>query len=147
MPAWVAGNPVPPEVRLGKILQNEFHILRVLGEGELGVTYEAENSRLKGKFAVLMLRRELKPTQGMMLSVQKDLRAAQPLQSLGLMPVKMLVDQFDIPGFATELLDGETLRQRLRRGPLRAERAIAMVLQVAKALDALHKAGAVHGDL
>jgi serine/threonine protein kinase len=63
------------------------------------------------------------------------------------MPVKMLVDQFDIPGFATELLDGETLRQRLRRGPLRAERAIAIVLQVAKALDALHKAGAVHGDL
>ncbi len=147
MPAWVAGNPVPPEVRLGKVLQNEFHILRILGEGELGVTYEAENSRLKGKFAVLMLRRELKPTQGMMLSVQKDLRAAQPLQMQGLMPVKMIVDQFDIPGFATELLDGETLRQRLRRGPLRAERAIAIVLHVAKALDSLHKAGAVHGDL
>ena len=69
MPAWVSGSPVPPEARLGKVLQNEFHILRVLGEGELGVTYEAENSRLKGKFAVLMLRRELKPTQGMMLSV------------------------------------------------------------------------------
>ena len=147
MPAWVAGNPVPPEVRLGKVLQNEFHILRILGEGELGVTYEAENSRLKGKFAVLMLRRELKPTQGMMLSVQKDLRAAQPLQMQGLMPVKMIVDQFDIPGFATELLDGETLRQRLRRGPLRAERAIAIVLHIAKALDSLHKAGAVHGDL
>ena len=147
MPAWVAGNPVAPEVRLGKVLQNEFHILRILGEGELGVTYEAENSRLKGKFAVLMLRRELKPTQGMMLSVQKDLRAAQPLQMQGLMPVKMIVDQFDIPGFATELLDGETLRQRLRRGPLRAERAIAIVLHVAKALDSLHKAGAVHGDL
>ena len=147
MPAWAFGNPVPPEARLGKVLQNEFHILRVLGEGELGVTYEAENSRLKGKFAVLMLRRELKPTQGMMLSVQKDLRAAQPLQAQGLMPVKMIVDQFDIPGFATELLDGETLRQRLRRGPLRVERAIAIVLYVAKALDALHKAGAVHGDL
>ncbi len=147
MPAWVSGSPVPPEARLGKVLQNEFHILRVLGEGELGVTYEAENSRLKGKFAVLMLRRELKPTQGMMLSVQKDLRAAQPLQTAGLMPVKMIVDQFDIPGFATELLDGETLRQRLRRGPLRTDRAIAIVLYVAKALDALHKAGAVHGDL
>ncbi len=147
MPAWVAGNPVPPEVRLGKVLQNEFHILRVLGEGELGVTYEAENSRLKGKFAVLMLRRELKPTQGMMLSVQKDLRAAQPLQALGLMPVKMIVDQFDIPGFATELLDGETLRQRLRRGPLSIERALALVIYIGKALEALHKAGAVHGDL
>ena len=147
MPAWVAGNPVPPEVRLGKVLQNEFHILRVLGEGELGVTYEAENSRLKGKFAVLMLRRELKPTQGMMLAVQKDLRAAQPLQAMGLLPVKMLVDQFDIPGFATELLDGETLRQRLSRGPLSIERALALILYLGKALDALHKAGAVHGDL
>lgn len=147
LPAWVAGKPVPPEARLGKVLQNEFHLLRVIGDGELGVTYEAENARLKGKFAVLMLRRELAPTQGMVLAVQKDLRAAQPLQSLGLLPVKMLVDQFDIPGFATELLDGETLRQRLRRGPLSVERAVAIVSYVAKALDALHKAGAVHGDL
>ena len=147
LPAWVAGNPVPPEARLGTVLQNEFHILRVLGQGELGVTYEAENARLKGKFAVLMLKRDLKPTQGMVVAAQRDLRLAQPLQPFGFLPVKMLVDQFGIPGFATELLDGETLRQRLKRGPLSVERALALAIYIGKALDAFHKAGAVHGDL
>lgn len=147
LPSWVSGSPVPPGSRIGKILQNEYLLKGLLGEGELGVTYEAENTRLRGRWAVLMLKRELKPTQGMMLQVRDDLRKAEPLAKLGLMPVRMIIDQHQIPGFATELLEGETLRRRLQRGPLRVERALAVALQVARALDALHKAGAVHGDL
>jgi serine/threonine-protein kinase len=147
LPTWVVGNPIPPALRIGKLLQGEYLIKGILGEGELGVTYEAENARLKRKFAVLMLKRELKPTQGMMLQVRDDLRHAEPLVSAGIMPVKMIVDHMMIPGFATELLEGETLRARLARGPLPPARALATVLAVAKAMDALHKAGAVHGDL
>lgn len=147
LPSWVSGSPVPPGSRIGKILQNEYLLKGLLGEGELGVTYEAENTRLRGRWAVLMLKRELKPTQGMMLQVRDDLRKAEPLAKLGLMPVRMIIDQHQIPGFATELLEGETLRRRLQRGPLRVERALAVALQVARALEALHKAGAVHGDL
>ena len=111
------------------------------------MTYEAENSRLKRKFAVLMLKRELKPTHEMMLAVRNDLRRAQQLGAAGLMPVKMLADRDGIPGFATELLEGETLRARLNRGPLRAERALAIVVSIARTLDAAHKVGLVHGDL
>ena len=147
LPSWVTGNPVPPGSRIGKILQNEYLLKGLLGEGELGVTYEAENTRLRGRFAVLMLKRELKPTQGMMLQVRDDLRKAEPLAKLGLMPVRMVTDQHQIPGFATELLEGETLRRRLQRGPMRVERALAVALQVARALEALHQTGAVHGDL
>lgn len=143
----MVGNPIPPALRIGKLLQGEYLIKGILGEGELGVTYEAENARLKRKFAVLMLKRELRPTQGMMLQVRDDLRHAEPLVSAGIMPVKMIVDHMMIPGFATELLEGETLRARLARGPLPPARALATVLAVAKAMDALHKAGAVHGDL
>ena len=143
----MVGNPIPPALRIGKLLQGEYLIKGILGEGELGVTYEAENARLKRKFAVLMLKRELRPTQGMMLQVRDDLRHAEPLVSAGIMPVKMIVDHMMIPGFATELLEGETLRARLSRGPLPPARALATVLSVAKAMDALHKAGAVHGDL
>ncbi len=143
----MVGSPIPPGVRIGKLLQGEYLIKGILGEGELGVTYEAENARLRRKFAVLMLKRELKPTQGMMLQVRDDLRHAEPLMNAGIMPVKMIVDHMMIPGFATELLEGETLRARLSRGPLPPPRALATVLAVAKAMDALHKAGAVHGDL
>lgn len=146
-PSWVVGPSIPAASRLGQVIEGEFLIKGVLGQGELGVTYEAENARLKRKFAVLMLKRELKPTHEMMLAVRNDLRRAQQLGTAGLMPVKMLADRDGIPGFATELLDGETLRSRLNRGPLRAERALAIVVSVARTLEAAHKVGLVHGDL
>lgn len=146
-PSWVVGPSIPAASRLGQVIEGEFLIKGVLGQGELGVTYEAENARLKRKFAVLMLKRELKPTHEMMLAVRNDLRRAQQLGAAGLMPVKMLADRDGIPGFATELLDGETLRARLNRGPLRAERALAIIVSVARTLDAAHKVGLVHGDL
>jgi serine/threonine protein kinase len=146
-PSWVVGPSIPAASRLGQVIEGEFLIKGVLGQGELGVTYEAENARLKRKFAVLMLKRELKPTHEMMLAVRNDLRRAQQLGTAGLMPVKMLADRDGIPGFATELLDGETLRARLNRGPLRAERALAIVVSVARTLEAAHKVGLVHGDL
>lgn len=146
-PSWVVGPSIPAASRLGQVIEGEFLIKGVLGQGELGVTYEAENARLKRKFAVLMLKRELKPTHEMMLAVRNDLRRAQQLGAAGLMPVKMLADREGIPGFATELLEGETLRARLNRSPLRAERALAIVLSIARTLDAAHKVGLVHGDL
>jgi len=146
-PSWVVGPSIPAASRLGQVIEGEFLIKGVLGQGELGVTYEAENSRLKRKFAVLMLKRELKPTHEMMLAVRNDLRRAQQLGAAGLMPVKMLADRDGVPGFATELLEGETLRARLNRGPLRAERALAIILSIARTLEAAHKVGLVHGDL
>ncbi|MBL9008561.1 MAG: protein kinase [Myxococcales bacterium] len=146
-PSWVVGPSIPAASRLGQVIDGEFLIKGVLGQGELGVTYEAENSRLKRKFAVLMLKRELKPTHEMMLAVRNDLRRAQQLGAAGLMPVKMLADRDGVPGFATELLEGETLRARLNRGPLRAERALAIILSIARTLEAAHKVGLVHGDL
>ena len=146
-PSWVVGPSIPAASRLGQVIDGEFLIKGVLGQGELGVTYEAENSRLKRKFAVLMLKRELKPTHEMMLAVRNDLRRSQQLGAAGLMPVKMLADRDGIPGFATELLEGETLRARLNRSPLRAERALSIVTSVARTLEAAHKVGLVHGDL
>lgn len=146
-PSWVVGPKVPPASRLGQLIDGEFLIKGILGQGELGVTYEADNIRFKRCFAVLMLSRELKPTHGMMLAVRDDLRRAQQLTAAGLMPVKLIADRDGIPGFATELLDGETLRQRLSRGPLRLERALGLILSVARTLEAAHKVGLFHGDL
>ena len=78
LPTWVVGSPVPPGTRIGKLLQGEYLIKGILGEGELGVTYEAENARLKRKFAVLMLKRVLKPTPATTVQERHDLRKALP---------------------------------------------------------------------
>src|SRR3569832_1616451 len=85
-PSWVVGPPVPAVARLGQLIDGEFLIKGILGQGELGVTYEADNTRLKRRFAVLILSRELRPTHAMMLSVRDDLRRAQQLTSAGIMP-------------------------------------------------------------
>lgn len=146
-PSWVVGAPILPVQRIGQTLEGEFIIKNILGQGELGTTYEAENSRLRARYAVLMLSRELSPTHEMLMAVREDLRRARTLQAPGLMPVKTVADRDGIPGYATELLEGETLRARLRRSPLRVERAVAIVAMVAQTMDAAHQVGLLHGDL
>ncbi|MCS6912149.1 MAG: hypothetical protein RMK29_21635 [Myxococcales bacterium] len=146
-PTWVVGAPVDPESRIGKLIEGEYRIQSILGQGELGVSYQAYNARLKRSFAVLMLDRRLNPTHEMMLAVRADLRRAQALSHLGIIPIKQVTDDDGIPGFATELLVGETLRQRLAQGPLPAERALSLIVQLARALEAAHASGLIHGDL
>ena len=124
-PTWVVGPPVAAESRLGKLIEGEYKFQGILGQGELGVSYQAYNARLKRFFAVLMLDRQLLPTHEMMLAVRADLRRAQALGDCGILPIKQITDDDGIPGFATELLEGETLRQRLARGPLDIERALS----------------------
>lgn len=146
-PTWIVGPPIVPESRLGALIEGEYRVARIIGQGELGITYEAHNPRLKRSFAILMLKRELAPTHEMMLAVRGDLRRAQELAAVGLMPIRQVTDKDGVPGFATELLDGESLRQRLGRGPLPLERALGLLLYLGHALLEAHRAGLVHGDL
>lgn len=149
MPTWVVGQQVPPQSRLGTTIEGEYRVDSILGQGELGTSYQAWNPRLKRNFAILMLDRSLQPTHEMMLAVRADLKRAQALSGLGLgmMPVRQVTDGQGIPGFATELLEGETLRQRLVRGPLPVQRGLSLMVALAATLEAAHREGLIHGDL
>lgn len=135
------GEPQPGE-RIGR-----FEVLRETGRGGFGVVYEARDETLGRLVALKLLkpgrrRREL----GARWLVEEAEAAAQ-LQHPNIVALHDLGSHRGNPYLVLELLRGETLADRLHRGPLTMERALDVATQVARALAHAHGRGVLHRDL
>ncbi|HUP62479.1 MAG TPA: FlgO family outer membrane protein [Thermoanaerobaculia bacterium] len=122
-----------------------YRIVRKLGEGGMGVVYAAEDERLNRTVAIKIIR-----DAGDGSARERFLREARAAASLTHPNVCQLFDIGDEEGspfLVMELLDGESLAERLRRGPLPLQEAAQTALSMLTALDALHARGFVHRDL
>lgn len=144
-PTWLVGSPVPPASRIGTVLGGTYRLDAFLGEGETGINYNAWHLRQKAPFAIKLLRRDLAHTHDRVLKLRNDLRALSAIP--GFLPAELGFTPDGAPYLASDLLLGETLRQRLARGPLPPVEACALVLAVSRTLQAAHQAGLPHGDL
>src|SRR5438067_5942246 len=122
-----------------------YRIVRKLGEGGMGVVYAAEDERLNRAVAIKTIREA-----GDTIVRERFMREARAAASLSHPNVCQLFDIGDAEGtpfLVMELLDGESLAERLVRGALPLAEAIRIALAVLTALDALHSRGFVHRDL
>jgi non-specific serine/threonine protein kinase len=122
-----------------------YRIVRKLGEGGMGVVYAAEDERLNRAVAIKTIREA-----GDTVVRERFMREARAAASLSHPNVCQLFDIGDtegMPFLVMELLDGESLAERLGRGALPLAEAIRITLAVLTALDALHTRGFVHRDL
>jgi len=124
-----------------------FEPLRVLGEGGSGIVYEVRVHSGE-TLALKVLRAELAPSEKERRRFLAEAERMQRLQADGLVPLiesGLLPD--GRPYLAMPLLDGETLAERLRRGPLPTLVAARYFAVLASAVHALHEAGMVHRDV
>ncbi|MGD9906799.1 MAG: protein kinase [Vicinamibacterales bacterium] len=132
--------PLHPGTRLGP-----YEIVAPLGAGGMGEVYRARDPRLGRDVAVKVL------PPGV-ADPERLARFAQEARTIAGLSHPNLLAIFDVgtgdpPYLVTELLDGETVRTRLERGPLPAAETVALGLQVAAGLAAAHGRGVVHRDL
>ena len=125
-----------------------FEILKEIGRGSFGVVFEAVDAELGRRVAFKALR----PGPGARESASQDLlrREAVAAAHLNHPNICTLFDVGHCEGgiyLVLERLEGETLERVLRRGPLPPDRALDIVVQVARALAHAHAAGVVHRDL
>ena len=146
-PTWLVGPEIPPTQRIGTILSGSYRLDAFLGQGMTGITYNAWHLRQKQPYAVKLLHRELQPSHERVLRVRTDLRVLSSLRRHGFLPVELSFAPDGAPFLASELLIGETLRERLSRGPLPSLAAGIVVAALARALGEAHKLDVVHGDL
>ena len=132
-----------PEVR--RSVRHE--ILALLGAGGMGEVYRARDSRLDRAVAVKILR---SPNGGSPAQLERFKREARSLARISHPHICTLHDVGEHDGVAflvMELLEGETLAERLERSAIPLDQALVIAVQIAEALNALHKKGIVHRDL
>jgi TolB-like protein len=118
-----------------------------LGAGGMGEVYRAHDTRLGRDVAVKVLPATLSSDAARMRRFEQEARSAAALNHPNIMAVFDVGSDGGAPYLVTELLEGESLRERLRDGGLPVREAIGIGVQVARGLAAAHGKGIVHRDL
>src|SRR5688572_5813155 len=141
--------PLAAGTRLG-----QYEIVTPLGAGGMGEVYRAVDSRLKRQVAIKILPSALAASEG----IARFEREAELLASLNHPNIAQIYGVVEDerntegrgpvgPGLVMELVEGPTLADRIKQGPLPVTEALAVAQQIATALEAAHEQGIVHRDL
>jgi eukaryotic-like serine/threonine-protein kinase len=142
--------PVPPRDPgdLSGETFSHFRVIEKLGSGGMGVVYRAEDLTLGRQVALKFLPFSGEEATPQMLErFQREARAASALNYPNICTVYGVDEFAGQPVIVMELLEGETLEARLAKGALDREKAMPLVIQLVKAMDAAHRKGIVHRDL
>jgi WD40 repeat protein len=131
-----------PGTRLGP-----YEILAWLGAGGMGEVYRARDPRLARDVAVKVLNESFATDADRLRRFEQEARAVGALNHPNILSIHDLGERNGLRYIVTELLEGTTLREKLRGGRLGARRAIEYGIQLAQGLAAAHEKGIVHRDL
>ncbi len=139
--------PITPGIRIGP-----YEIIAPLGAGGMGEVYRARDTKLNRDAAIKILPQVFAADQDRVARFERE---AQSLASVNHPNIAQVFGVIELPSdgsgqtlaLAMEFVDGEDLAQRLSRGPLALDDAVAIAQQLAAALEAAHERGIVHRDL
>jgi eukaryotic-like serine/threonine-protein kinase len=124
-----------------------YEIVAPLGAGGMGEVYRARDTRLGREVAVKVLPPGFSEDADRLRRFEQEARAASALNHPNILTVHDVGTQDGAPYVVSELLEGETLRERLSSGALSSRRAVDYATQIARGLAAAHEKGIVHRDL
>ena len=113
----------------------------------MGVVYRARDPRLGREVAIKVLQGGAVENPESLARFEREARAASALNHPNILTIHDVGSQDGQPYLVTELLEGESLRELLDRGPLAAKQALEVAAQIARGLAAAHERGLVHRDL
>jgi serine/threonine protein kinase len=135
--------------RVGQVIAEKYRLERLLGRGGMGEVYEARHVVVGRRFALKLLHPHLAQGSSAVARFLREARAAGSLENPHIAAVVDFATTSDgVPFLVMEYLEGRSLGRLLAsEGPLPVPRAVSLLLQICRGLEAAHRAGIVHRDL
>jgi eukaryotic-like serine/threonine-protein kinase len=124
-----------------------YEITALLGKGGMGEVYRARDSRLKRDVAIKMLPEEFSRDADRISRFQREAEVLASLSHANIAAIHDLYEENGSRFLIMELIEGETLAERIARGALPADEALNVAKQICEALEAAHEKGIIHRDL
>src|SRR5947209_2229791 len=134
--------PLAPATRLGP-----YEIQSALGAGGMGEVFRARDTRLDRTVAIKVLAQHLSATPDIKERFEREARSISSLNHPNICALYDIGQHDGIDYLVMELLQGETLSDRIARGPIPLKELVKIGSEVCDALDAAHRSGIVHRDL
>ena len=133
---------LPAGVRLGP-----YEIHSLLGAGGMGEVYRARDTRLGRDVAIKIPRRMFTSDPDRLARFEREARLLAALNHPNIAAIHGIEERDGVEALVLELVEGDTLAQRLQRAPVPVSEALNVARQIVDALDAAHEKGIVHRDL
>ncbi len=124
-----------------------YEVTSPLGEGGMGVVFRARDVKLQRDVALKLLPDHFADDPDRLLRFEREAQVLASLNHPNIAQIYGLEDSGNTRCIVMELVDGDTLQERLRRGPIPMDEALHAAEQIATALEAAHERGIVHRDL
>ncbi len=124
-----------------------YEIISSIGAGGMGEVYKARDTKLHRDVAIKVLPENLAEDRERIARFHREAQLLASLNHPRIAAIYGLEEQNGICGLALEFVDGESLAERIARGPLPLDEALSFAGQIAEALGAAHAKGVVHRDL
>lgn len=126
---------------------NDYELLEELGRGGMGVVYRAYQSSLQRTVALKMIPNAAFAASQDLARLRAEALAAARLSHQNIVPVYEVGEYNGQPWFSMQFIEGTTLSQRLMNGPMTPREAVSLLIPIAEAIGAAHRAGVLHRDL
>ena len=124
-----------------------YDVTALIGEGGMGQVYQATDTKLKRQVALKILPEAFSADPERLARFQREAEVLASLNHPNIAAIYGLEEADDTRALVLELVEGPTLADRIKQGPIPLDEALPIAKQIAEALEAAHEAGVIHRDL